>query len=144
MVVIAVREFRALVTLGNRSKVTKVEECKLFCTLGLCRTVSSTVVVTASHRKSLSQGKVDIHSEVKNSCRSQIFHAAFNVAFDSLSILSKVNLSYFAGEAEQMAAHFDYLCEAEFPGAQLAEHVAKQSIESTDLQNRKNAVIAAK
>ena len=43
-----------------------------------------------------------------------------------------------------MAAHFDYLCEAEFPGAQLAEHVAKQSIESTDLQNRKNAVIAAK
>ena len=48
------------------------------------------------------------------------------------------------GEAEQMAAHFDYLCEAEFPSAQLAEHVAKQSIESTDLQNRKNAVIAAK
>ncbi len=43
-----------------------------------------------------------------------------------------------------MAAHFDYLCEAEFPSAQLADHVAKQSIESTDLQNRKNAVIAAK
>ncbi|XP_065072048.1 transcription factor AP-2-alpha-like isoform X3 [Rhopilema esculentum] len=52
--------------------------------------------------------------------------------------------SLVEGEAEQMAAHFDYLCEAEFPGAQLAEHVAKQSIESTDLQNRKNAVIAAK
>eukprot|EP00794_Sanderia_malayensis_P005470 gene5470-6154_t len=52
--------------------------------------------------------------------------------------------SLVEGEAEQMAAHFDYLCEAEFPSAQLAEHVAKQSIESTDLQNRKNAVIAAK
>lgn len=66
-------------------------------------------------------------------------------AIDLIKTILCFNLNHSClGEAEQMAAHFDYLCEAEFPGAQLAEHVAKQSIESTDLQNRKNAVIAAK
>lgn len=53
--------------------------------------------------------------------------------------------SLVEGESEQLAAHYDYLCEAEFPSGQLAEHVAKQTQETAgDLSNRKNAVIAAK
>lgn len=51
---------------------------------------------------------------------------------------------YFAGEAAHLAADFDYVCESEFPAAQLAERQYRQHAEPTEQQSRKNAIIAAK
>jgi len=50
------------------------------------------------------------------------------------------------GESEQLASHFDYFCETEFPSQKLAEHVSgKQNDLSKDERiNRRNAVLATK
>ena len=50
----------------------------------------------------------------------------------------------FAGEAAHLAADFDYVCESEFPAAQLAERQYRQHAEPSQQQSRKNAIIAAK
>lgn len=49
-----------------------------------------------------------------------------------------------AGEAAHLAADFDYVCESEFPAAQLAERQYRQHAEPAQQQSRKNAIIAAK
>ena len=50
----------------------------------------------------------------------------------------------FAGEAAHLAADFDYVCESEFPAAQLAERQYRQHAEPSQQQSRKNAILAAK
>ena len=50
----------------------------------------------------------------------------------------------FVGEAAHLAADFDYVCESEFPAAQLAERQYRQHAEPSQQQSRKNAIIAAK
>ena len=49
-----------------------------------------------------------------------------------------------AGEAAHLAADFDYVCESEFPAAQLAERQYRQHADPSQQQSRKNAIIAAK
>lgn len=49
-----------------------------------------------------------------------------------------------AGEAAHLAADFDYVCESEFPAAQLAERQYRQYSEPSQQQSRKNAILAAK
>lgn len=48
------------------------------------------------------------------------------------------------GEAAHLAADFDYVCESEFPAAQLAERQYRQHSEPSEQQARKNAILAAK
>ena len=48
------------------------------------------------------------------------------------------------GEAAHLAADFDYVCESEFPAAQLAERQYRQHAEPSQQQSRKNAILAAK
>lgn len=52
--------------------------------------------------------------------------------------------SLVAGEAAHLAADFDYVCESEFPAAQLAERQYRQFSEPSQQQSRKNAILAAK
>lgn len=52
--------------------------------------------------------------------------------------------SLVEGEAAHLAADFDYVCESEFPAAQLAERQYRQHAEPSQQQSRKNAIIAAK
>lgn len=52
--------------------------------------------------------------------------------------------SLVEGEAAHLAADFDYVCESEFPAAQLAERQYRQHSEPSEQQARKNAILAAK
>lgn len=52
--------------------------------------------------------------------------------------------SLVEGEAAHLAADFDYVCESEFPAAQLAERQYRQYSEPSQQQSRKNAILAAK
>lgn len=52
--------------------------------------------------------------------------------------------SLVEGEAAHLAADFDYVCESEFPAAQLAERQYRQFSEPSQQQSRKNAILAAK
>ncbi|XP_068747774.1 transcription factor AP-2-epsilon-like isoform X2 [Montipora capricornis] len=52
--------------------------------------------------------------------------------------------SLVEGEAAHLAADFDYVCESEFPAAQLAERQYRQCSEPSQQQSRKNAILAAK
>lgn len=52
--------------------------------------------------------------------------------------------SLVEGEAAHLAADFDYVCESEFPAAQLAERQYRQHAEPSQQQSRKNAILAAK
>jgi len=52
--------------------------------------------------------------------------------------------SLVEGEAAHLAADFDYVCESEFPAAQLAERQYRQHADPSQQQSRKNAIIAAK
>ncbi len=76
-------------------------------------------------------------------------HGPTSLKLQSSLCLNKGNLFYlfilsFAGEAAHLAADFDYVCESEFPAAQLAERQYRQHAEPSQQQSRKNAIIAAK
>lgn len=60
------------------------------------------------------------------------------------SVLISVLFDLIVGEAAHLAADFDYVCESEFPAAQLAERQYRQHAEPSQQQSRKNAILAAK
>lgn len=60
------------------------------------------------------------------------------------SVLISVLFDLIVGEAAHLAADFDYVCESEFPAAQLAERQYRQNAEPSQQQSRKNAILAAK
>lgn len=60
------------------------------------------------------------------------------------SVLISVLFDLIVGEAAHLAADFDYVCESEFPAAQLAERQYRQHAEPSQQQSRKKAILAAK
>lgn len=50
----------------------------------------------------------------------------------------------FVGEAVRLARDYGYLCETEFPGRQCAEYNCRQYTEPSEIQSRKQMILASK
>lgn len=49
-----------------------------------------------------------------------------------------------AGEAIHLARDFGYVCETEFPARQVSEYVLRQHSDPSEIQTRRQMVLAAK